>query len=444
MTETSAARADKPGMVDPGAAWPWHLACTVCEERYGALEKRYRCDCGGTLDVVHDHSRLKGVMTHETLDARRGSRERLDRSGVWRFRELVLPLPEASVVTKPEGNTNLYEVPRVASWVGLDALWLKHEGENPTGSFKDRGMTTGISVARALGMERVAVASTGNTSAAAASYAAQAGMQAYVFVPDGNIAYGKLSQALAYGARTLQIRGDFDAAMGLVQAVCAKAGIYLLNSVNAFRIEGQKAIGFEILQDLGWQVPDWIVLPGGNLGNNTAIAKGLLELEAIGLLPRRPRLAVIQAAGASPLFQAWTGDGVLRPMKAKTIASAIKIGAPVSFHRSVRGLRAFDGVVESVTDQEIMDAKAQVDAQGVGAEPASCATVAGIRKLVARGIIAPDAKVCGVLTGHVLKDPDNAVGYHRGTLKDIASTHANAPIQVDATLDAVMAEVERS
>ncbi len=422
--------------------YPWKMVCTSCDAEYPALEVRYRCDCGSTLDVKHDLARFTDgrapAPTRQGFDARLASRKRLDRSGVWRFRELILPLEPENVVTKPEGNTNLYPAPRVASWAGMDALWLKHEGENPTGSFKDRGMTAGMSAARALGMERVAVASTGNTSASVASYAAQAGMKAYVFVPDGNIAYGKLCQALAYGARTLQIRGDFDAAMSLVQAVCQKEGIYLLNSVNPFRIEGQKAIGMEIVQDLDWQVPDWIVVPGGNLGNNTAIAKGLVEMKAVGLIDRLPRIAVIQAAGANPLYNAWHSDGVLRPVKAKTLASAIKIGDPVSFGRSWGWLKALGGVVEQVTDQEIMDAKAQVDAQGIGAEPASCATVAGLKKLVASGIISPQAQVCGVLTGHVLKDPDAAVAYHRGTLEGIESSSANKPVVVDAQLDSVL------
>jgi threonine synthase len=228
-------------------------------------------------------------------------------------------------VTRGEGNTWLYEAPTIAERVGLDRLQLKHEGENPTASFKDRGMTVAISVARRLGLSRVACASTGNTSASMAGYAARAGMEALVFVPDGEIAYGKLSQALAYGGRTLQLAGDFDDAMRLVEEVCASEGIYLVNSVNPFRIEGQKAIGFELLQDLGWEVPDWIVLPGGNLGNNTAIAKGLIELKTIGLIDRLPRIAVIQAAGANPLYTAWSTGEPIEPVKADTLASAIKI-----------------------------------------------------------------------------------------------------------------------
>ena len=423
---------------------PWSLVCVDCGASMGGLEVRYRCDCGGTLDVVHDLEALRNRLSFAAWDERRLSRAPADRSGVWRFRELVLPLPAEEIVTKPEGNTNLYDAPRVAGWVGVDRILLKHEGENPSGSFKDRGMTVGVSMAKRLGMRRVACASTGNTSASMASYAAAAGMDAIVFIPDGAIAYGKLSQALAYGARTIQIAGDFDDAMRLVEQVCDAEGIYLVNSINPFRIEGQKAIAFELLQDLAWQVPDWIVLPGGNLGNNTALAKGLLELHALGLIDRLPRLAVVQAAGANPLYTAWRdGTDVVAVPGAKTIATAIKIGDPVSWRKSLRGIRALQGVVEQVTDQEIMDAKAQVDAAGIGAEPASCATVAGLKKLVAAGVIRPDASICGVLTGHLLKDPDAVVGYHRGTLDAIHGTYANAPIQTAATLDAVLAAIHR-
>jgi threonine synthase len=300
-------------------------------------------------------------------------------------------------------------------------------------------MTVGVSVARMLGMDRVACASTGNTSASMAAYAAEAGLRAYVFIPEGKIAYGKLSQALAYGARTIQIAGDFDAAMQLVEQVCEREGIYLLNSINPYRIEGQKAIGFELLQDLDWQVPDWIVLPGGNLGNNAALSKGLMELSDLGLIDRLPRLAVIQAEGANPLYTAFrTGSDLVPVDKAETLATAIRIGNPVSWHKSLRGLRACKGLVEQVSDQQILDAKAQVDAAGIGAEPASCASVAGLKKLVAAGTIRPDENVCCILTGSLLKDPDVVVGYHLGSLEGFDSPYKNAPIKVEASLSAVL------
>ncbi len=298
-------------------------------------------------------------------------------------------------------------------------------------------MTVGITVAKLLGMNAVACASTGNTSASMASYAAISGMDGLIFIPEGKIAFGKLSQALAYGAKTIQIEGDFDDAMALVQEVCDSEGIYLLNSINPFRIEGQKAIGMEIMQDLDWQVPDWIVLPGGNLGNNTAIAKGLLELHEVGIIDQLPRIAVVQAAGANPLYTAWSEGTDIEPIKADTIATAIKIGNPVSWRKSMRGIAALDGIVTEVTDDQIMDAKALVDAAGIGAEPASCATVAGIRRLVEEGVISPQQRVVGMLTGNLLKDPDIVVNYHMGKLEGIESQHTNPPISAPADVDEI-------
>ena len=421
----------------------WHLECAVCAQQYPGLDRRYRCDCGGVLDVIHDLNALKGVASLTTFDDRLKSRKRIDKSGVWRFRELILPVDEEMVAARPEGNTNLYCVDQMVDFTGTENLWLKHEGENPTGSFKDRGMTSGVTAAKVLGMQSVAVASTGNTSASAAAYAARAGMQAYVFIPEGQIAFGKLSQALAYGAKTIQIDGDFDDAMRLVQSLCDDQGIYLLNSVNPFRIEGQKAIGFEMLQDLNLEVPDWIVLPGGNLGNNTAIAKGMQELKALNLIKKLPRIAVIQAEGANPLARAWRGDGRLKPMQASTVATAIKIGNPVSFPKSMRGLRATNGTVISVTDAEILHAKARVDAAGIGAEPASCATVAGVRKLIDQGVITPAETVVGILTGHVLKDPEIVVDYHmKGSVKGMPATDANPPVRAKANLEAIRAVLD--
>ena len=412
---------------------PWALRCVECGADFPGLEPRHRCRCGGTLDVEHDASALRGAELRDLWERRLGSRDPLDRSGVWRFRELVLPLEARFVATRQEGGTPLYDAPRVAAYAGLDALRLKHEGENPTGSFKDRGMTAGVSIARRLGMTRVACASTGNTSASMAAYAAAAGMEALVYIPEGKISYSKLAQAMAYGARVVQVSGSFDDAMRRVEAVCADRGIYLLNSVNPFRIEGQKAIGFELLQDLEWEVPDWIVLPGGNLGNSSALWKGCRELHALGVIDRLPRIAVVQAEGASPLYDAWRSGAELAPAeRPETLATAIRIGSPVSWRKSLRGILATGGAVERVTDQEIMDAKAHVDAAGIGAEPASCASVAGIRRLTAAGVIRPDERVCAVLTGHLLKDPDAVVRYHRGELEGIRPTFANRPVSTEA------------
>ena len=422
---------------------PWRLVCVSCGDGYPGLDLRYRCDCGDVLDVVHEAAQHDPALL-PLFDARLGSKDAIDRSGVWRFRELVLPLDPGDIVTRPEGNTNLYASPALSAWCGAEDLRLKHEGENPTGSFKDRGMTVAISVAKRLSLRSVACASTGNTSASMAAYAAGAGMRAFVFIPDTAVAYGKLAQALAYGARTIRIAGDFDAAMALVERVCTERGVYLLNSINPFRIEGQKAIAFELLQDLGWSVPDWIVVPGGNLGNSSAIFKGLDELVRAGLIPRCPRLAVVQAQGADPFYRAFVARKDVVPLPgAETLATAIRIGNPVSWRKSLRGVLATGGVVEEVTDQEIMDAKAKVDASGIGAEPASCASVAGLKKLVAKGIIRKTDSVCAILTGHLLKDPDAVVRYHQGTLDGITSSHANPPVPAAATFDAVVAAMEK-
>ena len=281
-----------------GAAWI--LVCTDCAAEYAGLDLRYRCSCGGTLDVIHDLAGLRASVELQAFDLRRGSGSPLDRSGVWRFRELILPVDHADVITRGEGNTHLYESERIAAYAGIDGFSLKHEGLNPTGSFKDRGMTVAVTVARLLGMDRVACASTGNTSASMAAYAAAAGMEAWVFIPEGQIAFGKLVQALAYGARTVQIEGDFDDAMRLVEEVCSEERMYLLNSLNPFRIEGQKTTAFELLQDLDWQVPDWIVVPGGNAGHSSAIAKGLGELRELGLISQGSTARRSPSRGSKP------------------------------------------------------------------------------------------------------------------------------------------------
>jgi len=418
------------------------LKCIDCGAEYPLTQLVYTCPtCGGLLDVIHDLEALHGRLTHELFDARLGSLEMPYRSGVWRFKELVYPdIADDLIVSRPEGNTNLYHVPDLAGWAGLKHLWLKHEGENPTGSFKDRGMTSGVTQAQRLGMTRVACASTGNTSASLASYAARGGMQAIVFFQEGQVALGKLAQAVAYGATCIQIPGDFDVAMHLVRQVAEAMGIYLLNSVNPFRLEGQKAIVFEILQQMRWEVPDWIVVPGGNLGNSSAFAKGLVELRELELIDRLPRLAIIQAEGANPLYRGYrSGFAVHERVKARTLATAIKIGNPVSYDKAVRALHWTNGVVEQVSDQEILDAKARIDASGIGCEPASACALAGARKLAAAGIIRPAERVVGVLTGHVLKDPGLIVDYHTGQIEGIHATYANPLLRAEPTLDAVRA-----
>ncbi len=420
--------------------WQSHLQCMDCGQTYPIDRVIYTCEvCGGLLDVAHDLEAMGGHVSRATFDARLGALDAPYRSGVWRFKELVYPdLPDIQIVSRPEGNTNLYHVPRLAQWAGLERLYLKHEGENPTGSFKDRGMTGGVSQARRLGMARVACASTGNTSAALASYAALAGMGALVFFQKGQVALGKLAQSIAYGATCVQIEGDFDAAMRLVREVCAAFGVYLLNSLNPFRLEGQKSIAFEILQQLRWQAPDWIVCPGGNLGNSSAFGKALMELHRLGLIDRIPRLAIIQAEGANPLYLGYrSGFAERRAVKAQTLATAIKIGAPVNYAKAQRALKWTDGVAEQVSDQEIMDAKAQIDAAGVGCEPASACALAGARKLVRMGVIDPGATVVGVLTGHLLKDPTVILDYHTDQLPGVKGTYANRLLTAAPDLESI-------
>ena len=424
---------------------PSILQCIECGQQYPIQQVIYACEsCGGLLDVAHNFSESKSNITSGLFDGRLGSYGEPYNSGVWRYKELIFPdVSDDLIVSRGEGNTNLYHLPRVARSVGVDTLYLKHEGENPTGSFKDRGMTTGVTQANVLGMTRVACASTGNTSASMASYAARAGMQGIIFLQNQQIALGKLAQGIAYGATCLQINADFDRNMALVRAVSQQLGIYLLNSVNPFRLEGQKSIIFEALQQLRWQVPDWIVVPGGNLGNSSAFGKGLLEMHQLGLIDRIPRLAIIQAEGANPLYRHFkNGFKAFEPVKADTIATAIKIGNPVNLQKAIRTLEWTGGVVEQVSDQEIMDAKALVDAVGIGCEPASACSVAGARKLVENGVIKPGDTVVGVLTGHVLKDPEATIGYHADSLNGIVPEHRNEMLQVDDDFDKLVTILE--
>ncbi|MAS33487.1 MAG: threonine synthase [Anaerolineaceae bacterium] len=416
------------------------LQCMDCGRQYPVDQVAYTCEaCGGLLDVLHDMEMLKQTVSRATFDDRLGALQPPFNSGVWRYKELVNPdIDIDQIVSKPEGNTNLYRTPRLAEWVGLETFYLKHEGENPTGSFKDRGMTGGVTQAQLLGMDRVACASTGNTSASLAAYAAYAGLEGIVFFENKEIALGKLAQAIAYGATCIQVSADFDRNLELVRTISEELGIYVLNSVNPFRLEGQKTIIIEMIQQLGWQVPDWIVVPGGNLGNSSAFGKGLHELYELGLIDRMPRLAIIQAQGANPLYRAYkTGFEQYEAIHAETIASAIKIGNPVNYRKAVRTIQWTDGVVEEVSDQEIMDAKAMVDAQGIGCEPASACSVAGARKLVDMGIIQPHETVVGILTGHVLKDPDATINYHRNSLSNIEANYPNILHQAEPSIEEI-------
>src|SRR5215203_1509210 len=415
---------------------PSWQACIGCGNEVVETDPHPRCTaCGGLLEIRHRPPNLMAAELRQRFTERRGGQPGATSSGVWRFREIVLPSADV-VVSHPEGNTPLLHRLALDRWAGIDHVLLKHEGHNPTGSFKDRGMTVGVTQARRIGARAVACASTGNTSASLASYAAHAGMRALVFVPAGQVALGKLAQSLAYGARTLMVRGDFDACLALVQEASTRLGIYLLNSINPFRIEGQKTIVFEIVEQLGWDAPDWLVLPAGNLGNTAAFGEALREAHEFGLIARVPRIAAIQAEGASPFAQSFRDSFAKRhKVKAETVATAIRIGDPASFDRGVNAIRFTDGVVTSVTDAEILDAKAIIDGSGVGCEPASAASVAGVRLLVRDSVIRSSDRVVAVLTGHVLKDPGALLRYHQELSP--APQYANPPVEIDPTIDAI-------
>jgi threonine synthase len=408
----------------------------------------------------------------------------LDFSGVWRFREL-LPFwkhakhGQADIVTVGEGRTNLQRADRLAQHIGFDPdqggrLYLQYEGFNPSGSFKDNGMTAAYTHARMVGATRVACASTGNTSASLAMYASLTGMQAFVFIGEGKIAYGKLSQALDYGATTLQVAGDFDACLARVREIAEhrpELGVYLMNSVNPFRLEGQKTIMLRILEGMNWEVPDWIIVPGGNLGNCSAFAKAFKELKELGMIDRIPRLAIINAYGARTLDRIvneqgvrWNGGRYDRDAvkaeyermdreneRADTVASAIEINRPVNLPKALRALDIMDGVVRSFDDETIVEHKGMVGRFGFGCEPASGASVAGAHTLLKEGVIKPTDRVACVLTGHQLKDPDVTVGYHTGLPTKAAQrwlgeqqagavgVAANQPIRVADDLKAIIA-----
>jgi len=416
---------------DNAASGTMEVRCADCLHRLPAATPHSTCPACGGLLVVEHHPARRGTELRALFDERVGAIGRsvaaVERSGVWRFRELVLATDDRDTVSHPEGNTPLLNRDAVARFAGVDGLLMKHEGHNPTGSFKDRGMTVALTQARRIGARAVACASTGNTSASLSAYAAQAGIPSFVFVPEGRISTGKLAQTLAYGARTLRIRGDFDDCMQLARDASERLGVYLVNSVNPFRIEGQKTIVLELLQQLQWDAPDWIALPAGNLGNTSAFGKALMEAHGFGLIDRIPRILAVQAAGASPFAQAFADHFAKRiRVRAETRATAIRIGDPASWDRAVRAITATNGVVESVTDEEIFAAKAVIDQCGVGCEPASAASVAGVRALTARGIIHRNERVVAVLTGHLLKDPSAGLTEEQGESGALTSDEALA------------------
>jgi len=440
-----------------------------CGAAYGIRERIYVCSrCGGPLEIEIGSvpAAKRGAELRKLWAARAASHDPRDISGVWRYRELLPFEDGAAVVTLLEGHTPLYDAPRSAEYCGLAHLRLKHQGCNPTGSFKDTGMTAAITQAVLLGARTAVCASTGNTAASLAAYAARSGLQAAILLPYGQVSAAKLAQSLDYGAAVCEIEGNFDDCMCLIQELGDDPAIYVANSINPFRIEGQKTVAFELMEQCEWRVPDHVVVPGGNMGNSTALGKGFQELLALGLIDRLPKLQVVQAEGAAPLarlFAALTpGDlrgGAHLPSRMATVenpstlATAIKIGAPVSWQKSLRAVVGSGGSILSVTEQEIADAKAIIGRDGIGCEPASATTVAGMKKLVAAGRVRREESVVGVLTGHVLKDPDYVSRYHHGTLaigekngaasRPIASTFANVPERVAASKAAILENLAR-
>jgi len=442
------------------------LRCFGCGVRIDGKDARpdFRCAaCGDLFEVEYPGWSQRGGNDRPNPGAlkwlwreRRCSSEGLDHSGVWRFRELLQILDSfGDAVTLREGNTPLYHLPRAAKALGVDQLYAKHQGMNPTGSFKDTGMTAALSVAKERGFDWVACASTGNTSAAMAAYAARAGLKSLVLIPDGKIAWGKLSQAMDYGALTLQVKADFDGCLTLLTQIVNESPIYLLNSVNPYRLEGQKTPAFEIAEAFDWNVPDHLIVPGGNLGNSSALGKGFRELRELGLVARMPKISVIQAAGANPLVRSFNENQAteLHPVEAHTRATAIRIGNPASWRKAARAIQETGGWCLDVTEAEIAIAKAEIGAEGLGCEPASAVTLAGLKKLRAQGKIASSETVVLVLTGHTLKDADYTIDFHRGTLlkedesagleTKIAPLQRNARV-VEATIEAVLAALKGS
>lgn len=407
-----------------------------CGRTYDLTEILHGCkECGNLLDVSYGWEKISLPQSLREFSERWGRRDNpLNRSGVWRFRELISFDAGDNVVTMGEANTGPFRSDAMAGYLNKSpgSVWLQHEGYNPTGSFKDNGMTAAFTHAKITGASRVACASTGNTSASMAAYAALTGdTEAIVFIGSGKIAYGKLSQAMGYGARVFQIRGNFDDAMARVAEVSRRENIYLMNSVNPFRLEGQKTIMYRALEGLGWEVPDWIVVPGGNLGNTSAFGKAFRELSILGFIDRMPRIAVIVSEGAGTLYDlvedglSWNGgrvddkkiDDYYNRMKSSgrrpnTLASAIEISIPVNLKKALRTLEITRGVVRKVSDQDILDCQAVLGRNGFGCEPASAATIAGVKILMEDGTMDKSDRIVCILTGHMLKDPDAIIGYH--------------------------------
>ncbi|MBA7538355.1 Threonine synthase [subsurface metagenome] len=402
----------------------YEVKCIRCGARFSREDVVYTCrKCDGLLDIKYDYSEIGAEQVVKA-----------EGEGVWKYR-VLLPFDEQETkpITINEGNTPLYRCDRLAKSIGIDDLWVKHEGLNPSGSFKDRGMTVGVTKAVELGVKGVACASTGNTSASLAIFAAKAGIPCYVLLPKGKVALGKVAQAMMHGAKVFSLKGNFDDALRVVRVLCEEEKLYLLNSVNPYRLEGQKTIAFEVTEKLDWEVPDRVILPVGNAGNISAIFKGFSELKTLDITDDIPKMTGIQAEGAKPIVNAFKeGKAEIIPEdKPETIASAIRIGNPVNAAKALHAIRSSGGVAESVTDDEITEAQFMLARlEGIGVEPASAASIAGLKKLVEMGKIERDERIVCITTGHLLKDPERVIKI------------CEPPKEVDADVDVVRAMVK--
>ena len=450
-----------PSPTAPGVCQgDFRFRCIACGHLSDQASQDFRCaHCKDLLEITYpnwqetksDPAKLKAGWRYRKLSAKP-----VDQSGVWRFRDLLPRIDsDLDAITLREGNTPLYEVPRCARTTGIPRLFAKHQGMNPTGSFKDAGMTVAATFARRAGFRWVACASTGNTSASMAAYAARGGLRSLVLVPEGKISWSKLSQALDYGAVTCQLRTDFDGCLQLLQQLVLRAPVYQLNSINPFRLEGQKTLAIELLEQLDWNPPDHIIVPGGNLGNSSAIGKALVEMRDLGLISKMPRLSVIQAEGANALVRTLREAAGRRlvSVAAETRATAIRIGNPASWKKAAHVLEATRGACEQVSEMEIAQAKAEIGAEGIGCEPASAVTLAGLKKLIQQGFVKQDETVVLVLTGNLLKDPDFTIDFHRGDMfkggagagiSPEVDALRHPPLVLDATLDAVIRTLEQA
>ncbi|UHA73258.1 threonine synthase [Paenibacillus sp. 481] len=412
--------------------------CVDCQQQYVSF--RYECTCHGMLDIRHDFSEIDGDFLKDRFNSRLSERMGPYASGVWRYKELIFPeVDESHIVSKYEGNTGLYQHESIARYAGVRNVWLKAQSENPSGSFKDNGMTVALTHGKSLGYTRFTCSSTGNTSSSLAMYAALAQAHSYVFVPNKNISLNKVLQTLAFGAHIFSFDGTYDDGITFLEQHSEELGLYICNSINPFRIEGQKSIVYEIAHMLNWNLPEWIVVPGGALSNVSALGKGLSDLYTLGFIDKLPRVVVVQAEGTSPFYNMIVNNSpqLEAELEPYTVASALNIGNPPSWRKAKRTLEETNGIAIAVTDEEILNAKAIIDASGIGCEPASAATIAGVKKLVAQYVIDKDESIACILTGNMLKDTDVLRNYHLERQMPYSNSLIHAELSVATVFEAM-------